>query len=61
MLEHGYLGYAAAKLPSPWCSEVSHSKMGALKVMIFWAIDGPEFQGIKRERFRGKKGGWETY
>ena len=25
--------------------------------MIFWAIDGLEFRGIKKKRFQGKKGG----
>ena len=53
-------GYAAAKLPSSRRSEVSHSKTGAQKVMIFWAIDGPNFRDIKRERFRGKNGVLET-
>ena len=56
MLDSDSLGYAIAKLPLLRHSKVSRSKMGALKVMIFWAIDGPEFRGIKRKQFRGKKG-----
>ena len=56
MPEYGCLGYTAAKLPLPRRSEVSHSKTGALKVLIFWSIDGPEFRGIKRKQFRGKGG-----
>ena len=55
MLEHGCLRYVAAKLPSLQRSKVSNSKMGALKVLIFWAIDGPEFRGIKESDFKVKR------
>ena len=30
--------------------------MGALKTLIFWAIDGPGSRDIKRKQFRGKRG-----
>ena len=31
--------------------------MGALKTLIFWAIDGPGSRDIKGKQFQGKKGG----
>ena len=34
-----------------WRSEVSNSTTGALKVLIFWAIDGLEFRDIKNDKF----------
>ena len=57
MPDYDSIGYAMAKGASPRRSKVSRSKMGALKVLIFWAIDGPEFRGIKRNQFRDKEGG----
>ena len=54
------LEYTVEKILSPRCSEVSLSKTGALKVLIFWAIDGLGFLGIKRKQFQGIGGGLDA-
>ena len=45
------------KLPSPQRSEVSRSKTGALKVLFFWAIDGPGVRRYKEEAILRQKMG----